>query len=291
MRARARFRLGILMLLPGVLLYTVFLVWPSIQALGTSFTLWSGFSPHKVFVGLENYALVLRDFIFWGGLKNNFLLIAVPGFITLALALYFASVISHGVKGGGLFRVVFFFPNVISFVVIAILWSFIYHPDWGILNSILRVVGLGDLARPWLATNTLIPAIFAPMVWCAVGFFMVLYLAAIQQIPEELFDAAKVDGAGGWYIFRHITWPLVMPINRIAVVFLVLAGLKAFDFIWVFSYGEPAIRNQTMATWIYTKAFQMNDMGYGTALAVVLFLLMLIVSLISLRIMKGGDSE
>lgn len=290
-RQRKQVKMAVLMMLPAVVLYTLFVVYPVFQAMKISFTLWNGFTPHKTYVGLQNYALVLGDSVFWGAIKNNLILILVPGIITLGLALYFASVLAHGVRGVQVFRVAYFFPNVISFVVIAVLWSFIYHPDVGILNVLLRTVGLGGLARAWLTTDTLVPATFAPTIWCSVGFYMVLYLAAIQQIPEELFDAAKVDGASGWQTFKNIAWPMLWPINRIALVFIIMGGLKAFDFIWVFSYGFPTLANQTMATWIYQKAFMENDFGYGTALAVVMFLLVFAASIITLRLSNRKEVQ
>ena len=284
LRARQQRLLGFLFLLPALVLYTLFVVYPAIQAFSISLSVWSGYTPEKEFVGLENYRLVLEDSVFWGAIKNNLLLIAIPGTITLALALYFASTLAHNIKGAQVFRVAYFFPNVMSVVVVAIMWSFIYHPKWGIFNGILKLVGLGHFTRAWLAQDTLIPAIYAPSVWMGVGFYLVLYLAAIQQIPQELFDAAKVDGASGWRIFRHITWPMVWPVNRIAAVFLVLGGLKAFDFIWVFSYGYPALRNHTMATWMYQKTITEYDMGYGTALSVVMFVLVFAASIITFRL-------
>ena len=290
-RQRAQVGIALVMLCPAVVLYTLFVVYPVISSVEISFTLWDGFSPDKTYVGLQNYRLVFGDSVFWGALKNNALLMVVPGAITLALALYFASCIIHGIRGANVFRVTFFFPNVISFVCIAVMWSFIYHPDVGVLNYLLRAVGLGSLARPWLASDTLIPATFAPMVWSSVGFFMVLYVAGMQQIPEELFDASKVDGASGWQTFWNVTWPMVWPINRMAVVFLVMGGLKAFDFIWVFAYGRPTLANQTMATWMYQKSFMENDFGYGTALALVLFLLVFVASIVTWRLLSKREVD
>ena len=292
MRHRGQRILGLCFLLPALLLYTVFVVYPVVQAFAVSLTLWSGYTPDKEFVGTENYTTVLGDYVFWGALKNNALLIVVPGLITLALALYFAQVLARDPKGSHLFRVTYFFPNVMSVVVVAVLWSYIYHPDFGLFNGFLRLVHApGELShKAWLAQDTLIPAIFAPSVWMAVGFYLVLYLAAIQQIPQELFDAAKVDGASSWHVFWKVTWPMVWSVNRVAAVFLVLGGLKAFDFIWVFSYGRPALRNHTMATWVYQKAITQYDMGYGTALSVVMFVLVFAASVLTFRLASRREA-
>lgn len=290
MRRRQQRTLAIMFLVPAIILYTVFVIYPAVSAFQISFTVWSGYTPEKEFVGLENYNLVLHDSVFWGAIKNNILLIVVPGIFIMTLALYFASILAQNPKGAAVYRVCYFFPNVLSIVVVAILWSFIYHPDWGIFNGLLRLIGLGRFTRAWLSQDTLISAIYAPSIWMAVGFYLILYLAAIQGIPEELFDAAKVDGASGWQTFWNVTWPMVWPVNRIAMVFIVLGGLKAFDFIWVFSYGYPALKNHTMATWMYEKAITEYDMGYGTALSVVMFILVLAASIITFRVMsKPGE--
>ncbi len=291
MRRRQQRTLAIVFLAPAIILYTVFVIYPAVSAFQISFTVWSGYTPQKEFVGLENYNLVLHDSVFWSAIKNNILLIVVPGIFIMTLALYFASVLAQNPRGAAVYRVCYFFPNVLSIVVVAILWSFIYHPDWGIFNGLLRLVGLGQFTRAWLSQDTLISAIYAPSIWMAVGFYLILYLAAIQGIPEELFDAAKVDGASGWQTFWNVTWPMVWPVNRIAMVFIVLGGLKAFDFIWVFSYGYPALKNHTMATWMYEKAITEYDMGYGTALSVVMFILVLAASLITFRVMSKPGEE
>ncbi len=292
MQKRQRRVMGFVFLLPALALYTVFAVYPAIQAFTVSLSLWSGYTPDKEFVGGENYGTVLKDYVFWGAIKNNGLLIVVPAVITMTLALYFAQLLARDPHGAHIFRVTYFFPNVMSVVVVAILWSFIYHPDFGIFNGILRLLHApSELShKAWLAQDTLIPAIFAPSVWMAVGFYLVLYLAAIQQIPQELFDAAKVDGASGWQTFWKVTWPMVWSVNRVAAVFLVLGGLKAFDFIWVFSYGRPALRNHTMATWVYQKAITQYDMGYGTALSVVMFVLVFAASILTFRLASRREA-
>jgi ABC-type sugar transport system permease subunit len=290
-RTRQQRLVGILFLAPAILLYTAFVVYPAIQAFAISLSLWTGYTPDREYVGLENYRLVLHDTVFWGAIGNNVRLILIPGLIIMALALYFASTLAQGGKGAQVYRVAYFFPNVMSVVVVAILWSFIYHPDWGIFNGILRAIGLGGMTRAWLAQDTLIPAIYAPTIWMALGFYLVLYLAAIQQIPEELFDASKVDGASGWQTFRHITWPMVWSVNRVCAVFIVLGGLKAFDFIWVFAYGRPALRNHTMATWMYQKTITEYDMGYGTALSVVMFVLVFAASILTFRLASKRERE
>jgi N-acetylglucosamine transport system permease protein len=280
---------AIIFLTPALLLYTVFTVYPVILGMDVSFHRWAGFSPHMTWVGLGNYKAVLADSVFWGAIRNNVRLMVLPSLVTLALALFFAHSLTKGLRGEKFFRFTFFFPNVLSLVVISIFWLFIYNPKVGLFNAVLRGLGLGRWAQAWLAQDTLIPACYPPLIWMSVGFFMVLYLAAIQAIPVEIFEAAKVDGASGWQTFWMITWPLVWPMNRVVLVFFVLSGLKAFDLVYLFSYGTPILANNTMATRMYAVAFQQYNMGYGTALAVVMFVLILIATLVTLRLTRREE--
>lgn len=290
MRQRQQRLLIVLFLLPSIAVYTLFAIYPVFSAFKISLCDWRGFSAlhfWNSFVGLANYKLVFMDRIFWSSIRNCLLIIVIPTSITIALALYFASVLARGVRGANLYRVTYYFPNILSMVVTAVMWSFIYHPKVGILNGFINLVGKPfgvHVEKAWLSSDTLIGALYPFLVWGAAGFFVLLYLAAIQRIPEELYDAAKVDGANQWRIFWNVTFPLVWPVHRIVAVFAVIGGLKFFDAIWVFSYGVPALSNHSMATWMYQKAFTEYDLGYGTALAVVMFVLVFAASLVTLRL-------
>ncbi len=296
-------------LAPALLFYGVLVVYPVGRAMVISLYDWSGFSRIMRFAGIGNFAMLAKDEVFWGALKNNAFYLIVPGIITLTLAVFFASVLARGIKGARVFRVTYFFPNVISLVVISLLWSFIYNPTIGLVNTFLSAPIVPSLSAAgghlafhwiplvahcqtaWLDPNRMQPALVAPLVWSAVGFYMVLYIAAIQSIPEDIFDAARVDGSSGWQTFRNVIFPLVWETTKVAVVFLVIGGLKIFDLLWVLSYGSPINQNHTIATYMYRKAFVDGEMGYGTALSVVIFVLIFCATAVSLRLMKREAVE
>jgi len=292
MLKKSKRNITILFMLPACLLYGLFVAYPVIRALWVSFNRWDGYARSMTFVGLDNFKNILfNDPVFWGSFKNTFYLLAVPGVITLALALFFASVLSSGIKGSKLFRVAFFFPNIMSVVIVALLWSFVYNPSFGILNGLLRLVGLEQLTRTWLEPIRVIPALVAPIVWCGVGFYMILFLAGIQNIPQVLYEAAYIDGANSWQSFRHVTLPLLREILSIAIVFIVIGGLKIFGLLWVITSGNPTRHSQVIASYMYQKAISEGNMGYGTAISVLLFILVLTATLISMKMTQGKKVE
>ena len=290
-RKRDRIRLIILFLLPAGLFYGVFVLWPSLRAMAAGTTYWDGFSAEQRWVGLANFGRLLHDHTFWLSIRNNAILLFFPPLFCLVISLFFASLIARGIRGARLFRITFFFPNIMSAVLIALLWSFIYNPSFGLLNGLLKAAHLQALERTWLGPDMLIKSVVAPMVYTGVGFYLILFIAGIQNIPQSLYDAAEVDGASGWQAFWRITLPLLWPMLTVAVVFSIIGGLKAFDVVWVMTLGNPTDQTQTMATYMYQKAFMQGEMGYGTAVSVVLFLLVFATSLASLRLMRRETIE
>jgi len=187
--------------------------------------------------------------------------------------------------------VAFFFPNVISAVAIALLWVLIYSTtDVGLLNNLLKMLGRRE-AFAFTESGHLLWAIVPMSVWTATGFFMVLFLAAMENIPETYYEAARLDGATPARQFWHITLPLMWDVLTIGIVFLVVGGLKFFDAIWVMENGRPGPATHTMSTLMYSKVFQQYDIGYGTAIAVLLFLLVLAATLVSLRLLRRERVE
>ncbi|MFQ6097936.1 MAG: carbohydrate ABC transporter permease [Armatimonadota bacterium] len=290
-RKRDRIRLIVLFLLPAGLVYGIFVLWPSLRAMAAGATYWDGFSAEQRWVGLANFARLVHDHTFWLAIRNNLVLLFFPPLFCLIISLFFASVIARGIRGARLFRIAFFFPNIMSAVLIALLWSFIYNPSFGLLNGLLRQVHLEALQRTWLGPDLLIKSVVAPMVYTGVGFYLILFIAGIQNIPQSLYDAAEVDGASGWQTFWRVTLPLLWPMLTVAVVFSIIGGLKAFDIVWIMTLGNPTDQTHTMATYMYQKAFMQGEMGYGTAVSVVLFLSVFAASLGSLRLMRRETIE
>lgn len=294
MKSQQRFFI-IAFLAPAGLLFTVFVAWPSMRALLYSLQRWNGLGTPE-WIGLENFrALFNGDDLFQRAFTHNIVLIFGAGTITLALALFFAGLLHRRIRGTTLFRVAFFFPNILSSVAIALLWMLLYSTtDFGAFNAILaqlhnllsamNIHWLDD-TLPYAFTDSrhLIYAIIPMMVWTATGFYMVLFLAAMEGIPESYYEAARLEGASGASQFWHITFPLIRDVFIVGVVFLIIGGMKFFDAIWVMESQYPSKDSHVLATVLYQKVFTEYNIGYGAAVAVVLFVVVFWATLITLR--------
>lgn len=265
-------------------------IFPAINALRYSMTRWDGLS-EPVWVGLRNFTSIWESgSIFVNALKHNLFLMLVPGVFTLSFALFFAYSIHQRIPGARVFRVAFFFPNIISSVAVALLWTLIYSPTKvGILNNILQWQGRG--VYTFTESSHLLWSLVPMMVWSATGFFMVLFLAAMENIPETFYEAARLDSASPAQIFFRITLPLMWDVLTTGIIFLVVGGLKVFDAIWVMENSRPNDKTHTLATLMYTKVFEEYNMGYGTAIAVLLFILALLATLLSFRFLRRERLE
>jgi ABC-type sugar transport system permease subunit len=195
---RDRYIAIITFLLPAVLLYAVFFLLPMAQAFYMALFKWRGFSQNKDFVGLENFRILLtNDPVFWKALNHNFIFMVASLLIIIPVALFIASALSNKIRGSQTYRAIYLFPKIISIVAVAVLWSFVYHPTFGILNSLLSSIGLEKYATGWLGNpSTALPSIIATTIWYSLGFYIVLLLAAIQSVPQSFYEAASIDGAG-----------------------------------------------------------------------------------------------
>lgn len=303
MRTSEQRRIAFIYLAPAFVLFTVFVAIPGIRALLYSLQRWNGIAPPK-WVGLDNFRMVLGDReLFWSALWHNLLLTAAGGFCTLALALFFAALLSRRVKGATLFRATFFFPNVLSSVAISVLWILLYSTTgFGVINGFLEGLtgflhGMGftafdpDLPIPFISSKNVIYAVIPMAIWSATGFYMVLFLAAMENIPESLYEAAKLDGATGLVQFRHITLPLIREVLVVGAVFLIIGYLKFFDAIWIMENQWPARESHVLATVLYQKVFSEYNIGYGSAVAVLLFVLVFVATLVTLRFSRREALE
>ncbi|MCX5672379.1 MAG: sugar ABC transporter permease [Planctomycetota bacterium] len=276
---------------PPLALYALFVLLPAVNAFRYSLLRWDGLGAPE-WVGLGNFRKLLSgssDFL--SAIGHNLFLTFVPGVLILVLALFFAYMVHQRIWGARLFRVAFFFPNVISSVAIALLWVLIYSTtDVGLLNNLLKALGQKEPIA-FTESSRLLWAIVPMSVWTATGFFMVLFLAAMENIPETYYEAAKLDGATSGRQFWHITLPLMWDVLTIGIIFLVVGGLKFFDAIWVMENGRPSPATHTMSTLMYSKVFEQYDVGHGTAIAVLLFLLVLAATLVSLRLLRRERIE
>jgi N-acetylglucosamine transport system permease protein len=293
-----KYRLIIPFLLPAILLYGIFVVWPYAQAIYISLTSWRGVSGSKPFVGLDNYQRLLDDGRFLEALTRNGKLLIVLPLVTIAIALTFAALFTQGsqqIRGAGFYRVVFFFPQIIPAVIVGILWSYVYTPNIGLLNGILRAIGLGDVSTSWLTDpSTVLWAIVAVAIWSSVGFYMVIFLASMQSIPTSFYEAAILDGATRWTSFKDITFPLIWETIRTSIIYLAIAALDFFILIVVISGGSTtttARRAEVAALYLYNQAFDSSRWGYASAIGVVLLVLTLFLSFGIMRVTRRETYE
>ncbi|QNK57956.1 carbohydrate ABC transporter permease [Paenibacillus sp. PAMC21692] len=276
-------------LLPTIALFGTFSVYPFAQALLMAFYDWSGVTDNRVFVGFEHFKVMWNDRIVWIALKNNLFLLLIVPLLTMSLSLLFAVVLTRKqLKEKMFYRTVFFFPNVLALVVISILWSFIYHPTFGILNSILEALGLEQWVQAWLGqSDTVLWAIAMPMVWQAVGYYMIIYIAAIEGVPTHLYESALLEGATEVQRFFFITLPLIWDIIRITIVFF-LSGVftGVFVYINIMTAGGPNNASEVLMTYMYKQAFSNGNYGYGMAVGILMLLVTITLTLLADRLTK-----
>jgi raffinose/stachyose/melibiose transport system permease protein len=276
-------------LLPPALIYFLLVLLPVLQAVYYSFFRWNGLGPIQGFIGLDNYVRILHDRIFLKALGNNLLITGLSVVVQLPLALGLALLIRRNLRGRTLFRMIFFMPFVLSEVITGVIWTFIYNPQSGLLTALVALVP-GSTPPGWLGdTQMVLYLLFIVISWKYFGLHLILYTAGLQNIPAELEESALIDGASTGQVLRHITVPLMGPTIRLSLFLSVLGSLQIFDLIWVMTRGGPVSASETMVTYLYRFGFQRFAIGYGSAAAVVLFLLCLGFSLIYQRQVMRRD--
>ncbi len=260
-------------LFPALALYVVFVIWPYARSMYISLTKWRGLTPKATFVGLENFEKMLTDDKFWNALGNNATYLIFIPIITISISLYLAFLLTHGkARFSNFYRITFFFPQVMSLVAIGVLWSFIYHPTIGILTTITKFFGAEEPIA-WLGNpDYVLVAIGAVVVWQAVGFYMVLFIAGMESIPTSFYEAAVIDGATRWDLFWKITLPLLWDTIRTAIVFLAIGATNMFAITQTMTEGGPNRSSDVLATYVYERAFLSSKFGYATAVAMAMFL-------------------
>lgn len=270
-------------LLPAFALIGVFLLYPIARSIQLSFFQWDGIAPDRLFVGTGNWRRLVADEVFWLAFRNNIVLIVTSILIQLPIAMGLAVVLDRiGRMLSRTLRVLYFLPLLLSTVAVGILFRNIYDPTFGLLNSTLELLGLGQLAQPWLGQpSTALPAVIAVVIWQFVPFYMILFAAGLADLSEELRDAARVDGATERQYFFRIALPQLKPLIGISMVLSLIGALKYFDVVWVMTRGGPVNATELMATYMFTKSFRTNEVGYGATIASALFLTVLIASLVT----------
>ena len=280
-----------LMCLPAVILFTLFVILPFVEGCRVSLFKWDGFSNMK-WVGLKNYANVMHDDVFWLAMKNTFVYAILVTVMKNVIALALAYVLARKFPLRTLFRTGIYMPVTLSYVVIGALWTWIYNPTFGLLNALLKVLGLEHLIVGWLSDSRVaLYSVVAVDVWKWIGYHMVLYLAGLQAISQDLYEAAALDGANGWQKFVNITIPQLNS-TIVVNVLMSLTGAFAsnFDIVNILTGGGPMHATEVSLTYIMTTAFKYNSMGKANAMSMILFLLVFLFGFAQLRIMSREDA-
>jgi len=288
---KTRKRLIALFLLPASLVYLIFFLVPAVWAFYYSFFDWSGFGVNMDFIGLKNYVELSRDPIFLLSLRNTLFILIVGGVIVFVLAFILTILVNSGVKGKKFFRAMIFLPNVIATIALTTLWAFIYHPSYGILNSFFRLIGWQAGAEFTFASRDhIFYAMLIALIWIEVGFYLVLLMAGMDKIPIEYYEAAKIEGANEWQMFRDISVPLLWDVISVGTVLYTIFALKVFEFPYAFSQIQPPETIYTVAMYLYIEGFGKRDpiyrLGYATAIGVVLLLAVILIVFLLRRLMR-----
>ncbi|TYS69956.1 sugar ABC transporter permease [Sutcliffiella horikoshii] len=257
--------------------------------------IWLSFTNYNIvndaeFIGLENYQALFEDPLFWKVLGQTllYLILVVPALVVLPI--FLAILVNKQIKGIGFFRSAYYIPVVTSMVVVGIAWKWVYA-DQGVLNYILDSLGVISAPVNWLtSTSTSIFAVMIVTIWKGLGYYMVIYLAGLQSIPDDLYEAADIDGATKWKQIWHITVPLLMPSIMIVTIMSSISAMKVFEEIYVMTGGGPLNSSKTLVFYIYQEAFEKLQMGYASAAGVVLFLITLIFSIINIKFMNKKET-
>lgn len=277
-------------LLPGVLIFSVFTLAAMIFAVYLTFHRWSIIEPEKPFVGLDNYRDMIHDERFTESVLNTVYFTGASVPLSMAIGLGLALLLNLPLRLRGLFRTAFYLPVVTPFVVSAILWKWLYNGDYGLFNYYLLKFHVVDEPLLWLSDKNLaMPAVIMMSVWAGVGFSMVVYLAGLQAIPEELYESARMDGAGALRRLRYITIPMLRPTTLFLLVLGIISSLQVFTQIFIMTNGGPVNKTTTMVYYMYLWAFKYYDMGYATTLAFALFLMLLVFTALQLRLARAAD--
>ncbi len=276
---------GYLFMLPSVLLFAGFLAGPVAYALYISFNEWTILKP-PIWQGLDNYRRLIHDDLFYTSLRNTivYTLLYVP--MILALALAAALAVNRPMRGQSLFKALIFIPAITPSIVVGAVWLYIYDGNLGLLNAALReldrdpIIWLGDRDYAMLA-------LVVASVWQRFGWFMILFLAGLQDVPADLKEAAKLDGASTRQLFQHITWPLLRPTLALVTILAVIGAFQVFDLVYVMTGGGPSYATHTLSFYIYEKAFTSLEMGYAAAMSYVFFLIIFMLTLAQLRFFRS----
>ena len=272
---KGRGRFIVLCVAPAVILFFIFMILPTINVFRMSLYKWGGFSSKRTFVGLQNFVTLFKDMKFLQSFENTVVLIVIVSIVTLFFALLFAGILTREkIRGQNLFRVVFYVPNILSVVVISAIFSAIYDPNNGMLNSILNLFRNGKEPIYWLGSqNIVIYSLAAAMIWQAIGYYMVMYMASMASVPVSIYESADLEGAGRMTQFFKITIPLIWTNIRTTLTFFIISSINlSFLFLKAMTGGGPDSSTEVFLSYMYKQAYTNSTYGYGMAIGVVVFI-------------------
>jgi raffinose/stachyose/melibiose transport system permease protein len=263
-------------MLPALIIYIGLALIPIAMSFYYSFYDWNGLSA-MTFIGLDNYISILKDRVFWGGVKNNLFMMVTGILGQLPVGLFFALLLNRSLKGIKFYRSTLFLPVIISAVIVSLIWSMVYGTESGLINNILKNVGLDSWKQNWLGSKPWgMISVSITYLWQNYGFYMVIFLAGLQNIPEEVKEAAVMDGANSWKRFWFVTLPMLKETIWVTLIFSISNSFKIFDLIYVMTAGGPAHNTEVMTIYMYTNAFNNMSFGLGSAVSILILLFSLI---------------
>lgn len=267
-------------ILPAIILIAVYIYYPIFKTIQLSFFDWDGISEiTKKFVGVANYRTLLGDSVIWKSLGNNLILVAISLLIELPVAFLFAYILlqNFSKRTSNTFRTLFFIPSILSVVVVSLLWRMIYNYDAGLMNKVLEIAGLSFLKQSWLGNPSLVLySIMVVVLWIYIGYYIVLYTAGLRTIPDEIYEAALIDGANKRQVLASITLPLMGELIRTTALMSMIGSFRYFDLVYVMTKGGPFRSSELLATYMYDRAFTVRQMGYGSAIAMMILVVCLL---------------
>ena len=281
---------------PAALAVILTMAVPMADAVLLSLQHWNGMAAPS-WAGFSNYSNLMRDETFFRALWHTAYFTVCTVILQTILPLLIASLLNSGIRGSTVFRTLYFMPVIISLAISGLLWAMLFEPNFGAVNGFLRAVGLGRFAPLWLAgAGTVMTSVIIVSVWQSLGFYLVIFFAALQSVPSELYEAAQLDGANPWSRFLHVTVPTIWPVILIVIVLNTINGIKVFDQIWVMTAGGPNYASATLGTYLYTIAFgamgaSNSRLGYATAIAIVILVLSIVVSMVQIRLGRRRDLD
>jgi len=279
----------VLFLLPALTVYIVFAIYPTVSVVEYSFTDWNGISPERNYVGLENYRRLFGDKIFWEAFRNTFVWSGVIIVINVGLGLVIAAMLARVWKARLLIQTCIVLPVVISPMAVATIWRWMYQPS-GAINQMLEGIGLGGLATPWLGSpDAVLYALALAHSWSTIGLSVIIFLAGLQAVDEDLYEAARVDGANPLQAFRFVTLPALRPVTAVVFILTLTQSFKVFDIVWATTQGGPIRFSEILSTYMYKRGALENQYGYGSAIGVALLVIVSIATILYMQIQNRED--